>query len=442
MIRLARRLAIALLLAGWPLAGAAAPCAGFSDVDDASGFCTSIAWMKNRAITLGCTATQYCPNDFVRRDQMAAFMYRLGFQNAFLNGGNAFGGTATLGTNDAQPLELRANGVTIARWRPNAVSADVVSGQHVVLFDALAVGQTVAGGGRPGSDCLDPTATSPSTRTCANASYDSYTTIGGGYSNHAVSLLSTIGGGATNHAAAAGATIAGGIANIAIGERSSVGGGERNRAFGTASAVPGGYLNFAGGHYAFAAGIRAQAAHHRSFVWGGSDTVDTQSQADGDFVVYAPTRIRLFAGTVGSGDCEVGTGNTGGNLSCSGTITAASFVPPSDRALKAAVVPVDVEDVLARVVAMPIAEWSYTATPGVRHMGPMGQDFHAAFGLGATDKGIATVDADGVALAAIQGLNAKLEARLAERDAKLAEQAREIDSLRRAFAQLLAERSR
>jgi hypothetical protein len=41
----------------------------------------------------------------------------------------------------------------------------------------------------------------------------------------------------------------------------------------------------------------------------------------------------------------------------------------------------------------------------------MGQDFHAAFGLGATDKGIATVDADGGALAAIQGLNAKLEER-------------------------------
>jgi hypothetical protein len=39
----------------------------------------------------------------------------------------------------------------------------------------------------------------------------------------------------------------------------------------------------------------------------------------------------------------------------------------------------------------------------------MAQDFHAAFGLGADDKHIATVDADGVALAAIQGLNVKLE---------------------------------
>jgi hypothetical protein len=45
----------------------------------------------------------------------------------------------------------------------------------------------------------------------------------------------------------------------------------------------------------------------------------------------------------------------------------------------------------------------------------MAQDFHAAFGLnGADDKHIATVDADGVALAAIQGLNQKLEETRAE----------------------------
>jgi hypothetical protein len=44
----------------------------------------------------------------------------------------------------------------------------------------------------------------------------------------------------------------------------------------------------------------------------------------------------------------------------------------------------------------------------------MAQDFHAAFGLGTDERHIATVDADGVALAAIQGLNQKLEATRAE----------------------------
>ena len=44
----------------------------------------------------------------------------------------------------------------------------------------------------------------------------------------------------------------------------------------------------------------------------------------------------------------------------------------------------------------------------------MAQDFKAAFGVGETDTGITTVDADGVALAAIQGLNQKLEQKQAE----------------------------
>ena len=57
---------------------AAAPCAGFVDVDDASPFCPNVEWLKNRKVTLGCTATQYCPTDPVTRLQMAAFMNRLG----------------------------------------------------------------------------------------------------------------------------------------------------------------------------------------------------------------------------------------------------------------------------------------------------------------------------------------------------------------------------
>jgi len=56
----------------------AAPCAGFTDVDDTSPFCADVSWIKNRGITLGCTATAYCPADNVTRLQMAIFMRRLG----------------------------------------------------------------------------------------------------------------------------------------------------------------------------------------------------------------------------------------------------------------------------------------------------------------------------------------------------------------------------
>ncbi|HEX4885658.1 MAG TPA: PASTA domain-containing protein, partial [Casimicrobiaceae bacterium] len=75
-----------------PLAGASVPagsavalvvslgpvCAVFTDVPAASPFCSSVEWMRNRAITLGCTGSAYCPNADVSRLAMAAFMTRLG----------------------------------------------------------------------------------------------------------------------------------------------------------------------------------------------------------------------------------------------------------------------------------------------------------------------------------------------------------------------------
>ncbi len=58
---------------------AAQPCAGFTDVSGSSLFCPNVEWLKNRAITVGCTsATLYCPNDPVTRLSMAIFMNRLG----------------------------------------------------------------------------------------------------------------------------------------------------------------------------------------------------------------------------------------------------------------------------------------------------------------------------------------------------------------------------
>src|SRR5262249_16188138 len=96
-----------------------------------------------------------------------------------------------------------------------------------------------------------------------------------------------------------------------------------------------------------------------------------------------------------------------GNVIASGTITA-----NSDRNAKTGFAPVDTADVLKKLARLPIQQWRFQAEPdGVKHFGPMAQDFHAAFGLGALSTGIATVDADGVALAAVQGLNEKVEDR-------------------------------
>ncbi len=66
---------------------------------------------------------------------------------------------------------------------------------------------------------------------------------------------------------------------------------------------------------------------------------------------------------------------------------------------------VDSRKVLEKLAQMEIATWQYKGVDApVRHMGPMAQDFYKAYSLGHDEKGISTLDADGVALAAIQGL--------------------------------------
>lgn len=104
----------------------------------------------------------------------------------------------------------------------------------------------------------------------------------------------------------------------------------------------------------------------------------------------------------------------------------------SDRNAKENFTAVDSLEVLKKVAALPITRWNYkhdTATP---HLGPVAQDFYAAFGVGPDDKHIATVDESGVALAAIQGLNQKLEQQRAQSKAKDAE----IESLKQSVAEL------
>jgi hypothetical protein len=59
----------------------------------------------------------------------------------------------------------------------------------------------------------------------------------------------------------------------------------------------------------------------------------------------------------------------------------------------------------------------------------MAQDFYAAFGLGEDDKHITTSDEGGVALAAIQGLNAKLEAKVMELTARLSAMQQQLNGI-------------
>ncbi len=74
-------------------------------------------------------------------------------------------------------------------------------------------------------------------------------------------------------------------------------------------------------------------------------------------------------------------------------------------------IPVSSNEVLERVAALPLSVWTYGFDhPTVRHLGPMAQDFAAAFGLGSTNNRISMVDANGVCMASIQALYRRIGA--------------------------------
>lgn len=99
----------------------------------------------------------------------------------------------------------------------------------------------------------------------------------------------------------------------------------------------------------------------------------------------------------------------GAKLSNGGVWTNAS-----SRELKEGFAAIDAGAILAKVLSLPITTWSYKTSDEGTHIGPVAEDFKEVFGYAGDGKSIPTVDADGVALAAIQGLNAKLEAENAE----------------------------
>lgn len=232
--------------------------------------------------------------------------------------------------------------------------------------------------------------------------YDNFGTIAGGSSN-------TVGINDGDPFTQTGGTVSGGLQNIASG------------AYAT---VPGGELNHANGDYAFAAGRRAKANGPGMFVLSDSNDFDFGGTGSNAMFARFTNGYFFYTGINGSGAPTSGARLLAGS---------GSWTSLSDAESKRDFEPVDASEILDKLASMPVQRWSYKSQDSaVRHIGPTAQDFHAAFGVGDDPKGITTVDADGVALAAIQGLNAKVEAQARTIDAQNAL----IESQRRAIEEL------
>lgn len=407
-------------------------------------------------------------------------------------GGSAFNATGVLGTTDARALELVVDGQRALRLEPSATSPNVVGGFSGNSAAAYVYGATIGGGGvKAGpADVFTPgpnrvadaygTVSGGASNQAGNAgdgvndrpgatvgggldntAEGQWSAVGGGLGNTAGGAGSVIGGGQGNQAGGGRAAVAGGSGNSAQGSETFVGGGEDNEAKGEAatvaggrdnsaagagsavsggsgnsaagdgSTVGGGAQNTAGGAYSFVAGRRATVAgeHPGAFLFADSTNAAFASAAANEFAARATGGVRFVTAV-----SPAGAPTAGAQLAPGG----GSWSSLSDRSAKTGLAPVDGRAVLARVATLPISTWSYTTQdPAIRHIGPMAQDFATAFGVGEDERHITAVDADGVALAAIQGLNAELEerdARIAALEARLA--ALERDAARPAASEL------
>ena len=274
-------------------------------------------------------------------------------------------------------LELRVGSSRVLRLEPGLRYGgyNVIGGSSANSVTAGVSGATIGGGG----GIMAPLP-------LENRVTDDWGTVGGGMANTAGDNA-----GGTNERAFA--TVGGGLANTASGYAATVGGGNLNSASGGYATVPGGAGNSAAGDYSFAAGNGAQANNAGCFVWADSTSFPyVACNNDNRFIARASGGVYLYTNSALSTGAYLAAG--------SGTWTDLS-----DRNLKDNFTPVDGQAVLASLADIPIATWNYKAQDAaIRHMGPVAQDFYAAFGLGESETGISTVDADGVALAAIQGL--------------------------------------
>ncbi len=430
-----------------------------------SGGGASLTGLNASQLTSGTVPEARLPGTLARSNQV------------WLLGGNAntTAGVQFLGTTDDQPLEIKVNGLRAIRLEDNGDGApNLIMGSPANQITAGIVGSVIGGGGAtnfnflPASNCISAdhsvipgglanTILSDSERGVIGGGYLNtiYTnspssTISGGQQNKIManayfsvvaggghntiesnSNNSAIGGGQQNviHTGSSHSLIAGGSWNT-IGTNASysvIGGGAANTILGSSSMIPGGMWCIATTN-AFAAGKTACAIHKGSFVWGDSTGFDVSSTTPDSVTMRASGGYRLFSNSGLSAGVKLDAGGTSWGTLC-------------DRNQKKGFATVDGREVLEALAGIPITRWHYlweadTDTP---HIGPMAQDFIPAFYPGRDDTRITTQEADGVALVAIQGLNAKLEAKTALLQAENEQLKARLDRLEKALETVLGE---
>lgn len=118
----------------------------------------------------------------------------------------------------------------------------------------------------------------------------------------------------------------------------------------------------------------------------------------------------------GSGNVGIGNPAPSARLHVAGgAILEGDVALGSSRTIKHEIEPLDGVEILSAIRELPLYSWKYREDPAqASHVGPMAEDIHAAFRLGSDEKHLSPSDSAGLALAAVQGLDQRVEARLDE----------------------------
>ncbi|HYH82935.1 MAG TPA: tail fiber domain-containing protein [Longimicrobium sp.] len=216
-----------------------------------------------------------------------------------------------------------------------------------------------------------------------------------------------------------------GFASVAIGFTNTTGsapGGVCAAGNGQGS-VAIGYRVTADADYAVALGHRASAnGHDGAFVAADQSTTDSlEASANNQFSTRYAGGYRLYTNATTTAGVQVAAG--GG-----------SWSSISDRNRKSDFLDVNGEDLLARLRNVPVTTWRYRAEAdrSTFHIGPMAQDWQAAFGFSRDGTTINMGDIDGVNLAAVKALEQRTTsqaARIQTLEAQVAELQRTVQAL-------------
>jgi autotransporter adhesin len=170
------------------------------------------------------------------------------------------------------------------------------------------------------------------------------------------------------------------------------------------SSLAAGLATVASGASTTALGSYASTANHAgAYVYGDASTATyLTASADNQFSVRASGGVRFFTNNTHSSGVTLSAGGSAWNV-------------VSDRNRKEAFLALNGEDMLARIRALPLTTWRYIAEADrdTRHIGPMAQDWHRAFGFSRDSLTINSGDLDGVNLAGVQALEARTQAQAA-----------------------------